>query len=76
MCTSPFVVDDCDRLGRRGRVELGSDRGILLVELQNQYVTTARATGVPPFRALMKYPLRMALNPFISDIGSLLPHVV
>jgi len=51
-------------------------RANLLDELQKQYVTTARAKGVPPFRALMKYPLRMALNPFISDIGSLLPHVI
>jgi peptide/nickel transport system permease protein len=51
-------------------------RANLLDELQKQYVTTARAKGVPPFRALMKYPLRMALNPFISDIGLLLPHVI
>ncbi len=51
-------------------------RANLLDELQKQYVTTARAKGVPPFRALMKYPLRMALNPFISDIGSLLPHII
>lgn len=51
-------------------------RANLLDELQKQYVTTARAKGVPPFRALLKYPLRMALNPFISDIGSLLPHIV
>ncbi len=41
-----------------------------------QYVVTARAKGLHPFRALMKYPLRMALNPFVSDIGSLLPHVI
>jgi peptide/nickel transport system permease protein len=51
-------------------------RANLLDELQKQYVTTARAKGVPPFKALMKYPLRMALNPFISDIGSLLPHII
>ena len=37
---------------------------------------TARAKGLPPIRTLLKYPLRMALNPFISDIGSLLPHVI
>ena len=29
-----------------------------------------------PLKLLFKYPLRMALNPFISDIGSLLPHVI
>ncbi|MCM0019382.1 MAG: ABC transporter permease [Tagaea sp.] len=51
-------------------------RANLLDELQKQYVTTARAKGLPPGRALMKYPLRMALNPFISDIGDLLPQMI
>jgi peptide/nickel transport system permease protein len=51
-------------------------RANLLDELQKQYVVTARAKGLPPIRTLFKYPLRMALNPFISDIGSLLPHVI
>ena len=49
-------------------------RANLLDELQKQYVVTGRAKGLPPGRLLFKYPLRMALNPFISDIGSLLPH--
>jgi peptide/nickel transport system permease protein len=51
-------------------------RANLLDELQKQYVVTARAKGLHPLRVLFKYPLRMALNPFISDIGSLLPHVI
>lgn len=51
-------------------------RANLLDELQKQYVVTARAKGLPPFRALVKYPLRMALNPFIADIGNLLPQIV
>jgi len=51
-------------------------RANLLDELQKQYVVTARAKGLPPLRLLFKYPLRLALNPFISDIGSLLPHVI
>ena len=51
-------------------------RANLLDELQKQYVTTARAKGLPPFRVLTKYPLRMALNPFVADIGSILPHLV
>jgi peptide/nickel transport system permease protein len=51
-------------------------RANLLDELQKQYVVTARAKGLHPFKALFKYPLRMALNPFISDIGSLLPQVI
>ncbi|CAN0237379.1 unnamed protein product, partial [Phaeothamnion confervicola] len=51
-------------------------RANLLDELQKQYVTTARAKGLPQFRLLMKYPMRMALNPFIADIGSELPKVI
>lgn len=51
-------------------------RANLLDELQKQYVVTARAKGMHPLKLLFKYPLRMALNPFISDIGSLLPHVI
>jgi peptide/nickel transport system permease protein len=51
-------------------------RANLLDELDKQYVTTARAKGLPPRRALLKYPFRMSLNFFISDIGSLLPSVV
>jgi peptide/nickel transport system permease protein len=51
-------------------------RANLLDELHKQYVVTARAKGLPARRVLLKYPLRMSLNPFISDIGSLLPHVI
>jgi peptide/nickel transport system permease protein len=51
-------------------------RANLLDELQKQYVVTARAKGVPPLRALIKYPLRMALNFFIADIGGILPSVI
>ena len=51
-------------------------RANLLDELHKPYVVTARAKGLPPGRALVKYPLRVALNPFVSDIGNLLPQVV
>ena len=51
-------------------------RGNLLDELRKPYVTTARAKGVPPFRLLMKYPVRLALNPFVSGIGALFPQLV
>lgn len=51
-------------------------RANLLDELQKQYVVTGRAKGLPAGRLLIKYPLRMALNPFIADIGNLLPQVV
>jgi peptide/nickel transport system permease protein len=51
-------------------------RANLLDELQKQYVTTARAKGLHPVKALLKYPLRMSLNPFIADIGSVLPELI
>jgi peptide/nickel transport system permease protein len=51
-------------------------RANLLDELQRQYTVTARAKGMKPLPALLKYPFRMALNPFVADIGNLLPHLV
>ncbi len=51
-------------------------RANLLDELHKPYVVTARAKGVPPFKLLVKYPLRVALNFFISDIGNLLPSII
>jgi peptide/nickel transport system permease protein len=51
-------------------------RANLLDELGKQYYVTAKAKGLPPTRALLKYPFRMSLNPFIADIGNLLPHLV
>ena len=51
-------------------------RANLLDDLQKQYVVTAKAKGLHPLRALVKYPLRMSLNFFVSDIGSILPTVI
>jgi peptide/nickel transport system permease protein len=51
-------------------------RANLLDELGKQYYVTAKAKGLPPRKALLKYPFRMSLNPFISDIGNLLPHLI
>ncbi len=51
-------------------------RANLLDELNKQYVTTARAKGLGGTRLLLKYPLRVSLNPFIADIGSLLPELI
>jgi peptide/nickel transport system permease protein len=51
-------------------------RANLLDELHKQYVVTGRAKGLGSFKLLVKYPLRMALNPFIADIGNLLPQVI
>lgn len=51
-------------------------RANLLDELKKPYVTTARAKGVRPLRLLLRYPVRLALNPFISSVGGLFPHLV
>lgn len=51
-------------------------RGNLLDELRKPYVVTARAKGVRPFRLLAKYPVRVALNPFVSGIGGLFPALI
>jgi ABC-type dipeptide/oligopeptide/nickel transport system permease component len=51
-------------------------RANLLDELKKPYVITARAKGVRPFRLLVKYPLRLALNPFISGLGGLFPQLI
>lgn len=51
-------------------------RANLLDELRKPYVVTARAKGLSETRAIMKYPVRVALNPFASTIGYTLPYVV
>lgn len=51
-------------------------RGMLLDELQKQYVITARAKGVAERTLLFKYPVRIATNPMISTIGWLLPGII
>ena len=51
-------------------------RANLLDELKKPYVITAMAKGVRPTKLLLKYPLRMALNPFVSGIGGLFPQLV
>ena len=51
-------------------------RANLLDELGRPYVVTARARGLPESRVILKYPVRVALNPFASTIGYLLPYVV
>ncbi len=51
-------------------------RANLLDELNKPYVVTARAKGVKPVKLIFKYPLRIAINPFISTIGLLLPTLI
>ena len=51
-------------------------RANLLDELRKPYVITARAKGLPEMRLLFKYPVRIAINPFISTVGWTLPGLV
>jgi peptide/nickel transport system permease protein len=51
-------------------------RANLLDELRKPYVVTARARGLSEWRVILKYPVRVALNPFASTVGYLLPYVV
>jgi peptide/nickel transport system permease protein len=51
-------------------------RANLLDELRKPYVTTARAKGLTERRAIWKYPVRVALNPFISSVGYVLPGLI
>lgn len=51
-------------------------RANLLDELNKPYVTTARAKGLSEVRLIFKYPIRIALNPFVSTVGWVLPSLV
>ncbi|WDR04794.1 ABC transporter permease [Devosia rhodophyticola] len=51
-------------------------RASLLDELQKQYVVTARAKGVDETALLFKYPVRLALNPIISEFAMILPATI
>lgn len=68
----PIIV-----IGTAGTAELiRLLRANLLDELQKQYVVTARAKGLPAWKVIAKYPLRLALNPFVAGIGNILPQVI
>ncbi len=51
-------------------------RANLLDELRKPYVTSARAKGLSEWQVIVRHPVRVALNPFVSTIGYLLPYVV
>jgi peptide/nickel transport system permease protein len=51
-------------------------RANLLDELRKPYVVAARARGLSERKLLLKYPVRMALNPFVSTLGWTLPALV
>ena len=48
----------------------------VLDEIRKPYVVTARAKGMPEWRVILKYPVRVALNPLVSTGGYLLPHLI
>jgi peptide/nickel transport system permease protein len=51
-------------------------RANLIDEMSKPYVHTARAKGLKERRVILKYPLRVALNPFVSTVGWTLPSIV
>ena len=51
-------------------------RANVLDELHKPYVVTARAKGATEWRLVLKYPVRVALNPFISTVGYVLPYLI
>lgn len=51
-------------------------RANLSDELRKPYVITAKAKGLPEYKVVLKYPVRIALNPFVSAIGWVLPELV
>jgi peptide/nickel transport system permease protein len=64
-------------LGLSGTAELIRIlRANLLDELRRPYVITARAKGLPEWRVILKYPVRLALNPFVSTLGWILPGLI
>ena len=51
-------------------------RNNLLDELTKPYVVTAMAKGLSPWKVILKYPLRIAINPVISSIGFIIPSLI
>jgi peptide/nickel transport system permease protein len=51
-------------------------RANLIDELRKPYVVTARAKGLSELRLILKYPVRLAMNPFVSTIGYIFPFIV
>lgn len=51
-------------------------RANLTDELHKPYVLTARAKGLPEYKVVLRYPVRIALNPLVSALGWVLPHLV
>ena len=67
----PMLILGTDGTARFVRIV----RANLLDELSKPYVETARAKGLPEWKVVLKYPTRIALNPFISTVGWQLPQL-
>ena len=68
----PLIV-----LGTAGTADLiRTLRANLLDELAKPYVTVARAKGLTELKLIAKYPVRIAINPFVSSIGGVLPELI
>ena len=66
-----------DRAGTAGTADLiRTLRANLLDELSKPYVTAARAKGLTELKLIAKYPVRIAINPFVSSIGGVLPELI
>src|ERR1700730_8663220 len=64
-------------LGLAGTAQqVRSMRAKLLIQLRKPYVVTARAKGLSWIRVILKYSVRVALNPFASTVGYTLPYIV
>ena len=51
-------------------------RANLIDELKKPYVVMARSKGLSEVRTVLKYPVRIALNPFFSTVGWILPSII
>ncbi len=68
----PMIILGTDGTARFSRIM----RANLLDELRKPYVVTARAKGVREWRLVLKYPVRLAINPLISVVGWSLPQLL
>jgi peptide/nickel transport system permease protein len=68
----PVIVIGTDGMAGLVRVM----RANLLDELSKPYVVTARTKGLSEWRIIAKYPVRLAINPFISVVGWSLPRLM
>ncbi len=67
----PMVILGMDGTARLARIV----RANLLDELKKPYMEMARAKGLPEWKLVLKYPVRLAINPLVSTIGWYLPYI-